>query len=73
LQIHVRDGRVRLYTMNGADWTSRYPLIVAEADWMVPRLSMRKSFVMAKMGFLILSFCMIAPTITLQSPARSIC
>ena len=32
LQIHVRDGRVRLYTMNGADWTSRYPLIVAEAS-----------------------------------------
>ena len=21
LQIHVRDGRVRLYTMNGADWS----------------------------------------------------
>ena len=31
LQIHVRDGRVRLYTMNGADWSKRYPLIVAEA------------------------------------------
>ena len=28
LQIHVRDGRVRLYTMNGADWLKRYPLIV---------------------------------------------
>ena len=27
LQIHVRDGRVRLYTMNGADWSARYPLI----------------------------------------------
>jgi len=25
LQIHVRDGRVRLYTMNGADWSKRYP------------------------------------------------
>jgi bifunctional non-homologous end joining protein LigD len=32
LQIHVGDGRVRLHTMNGADWTSRYPLIVAEAN-----------------------------------------
>ena len=32
LQIHVRDGRVRLYTMNGAVWTSRYPIIVAEAS-----------------------------------------
>jgi bifunctional non-homologous end joining protein LigD len=27
LQIHVRDGRVRLYTINGADWSKRYPLI----------------------------------------------
>ena len=31
LQIHVQDGRVRLYTMNGADWSKRYPLIIAEA------------------------------------------
>src|SRR5215471_3322463 len=31
LQIHVRSSRVRLYTMNGANWTSRYPLIVDEA------------------------------------------
>ncbi len=31
LQIHVRDGRVRLYTRNGADWTKRYPRIVKEA------------------------------------------
>jgi bifunctional non-homologous end joining protein LigD len=31
LQIHVRDGRVRFYTMNGADWTKRYPRIVEEA------------------------------------------
>jgi bifunctional non-homologous end joining protein LigD len=31
LQIHVRDGRVRLFTMNGADWTKRYPRIVEEA------------------------------------------
>src|SRR5215831_3873387 len=32
LQIHIRKGRVRLYAMNGADWTSRYPLIVREAE-----------------------------------------
>ena len=32
LQIHVRDGRVRLYTMNGADWSKRYPRIVEEAS-----------------------------------------
>jgi ATP-dependent DNA ligase len=31
LQIHVRDGRVRVYTMNGNDWTKRYPRIVEEA------------------------------------------
>jgi bifunctional non-homologous end joining protein LigD len=31
LQIHVRDGRVHLYTMNGSDWTKRYPRIVEEA------------------------------------------
>jgi bifunctional non-homologous end joining protein LigD len=31
LQIHVRDGRVRLYTMNAADWTRRYPRIVEHA------------------------------------------
>jgi bifunctional non-homologous end joining protein LigD len=30
-QIHVRDGRVRLYTRNGADWTKHYPRIVEEA------------------------------------------
>ena len=31
LQIHVHDGRVRLYTMNGADWSKRYPLIFQDA------------------------------------------
>jgi bifunctional non-homologous end joining protein LigD len=31
LQIHVREGRVRLYTMNAADWTKRYPGIVEQA------------------------------------------
>src|SRR3974377_451220 len=28
---HVRDGRVGLYTMNGANWTDRYPRIIEEA------------------------------------------
>jgi bifunctional non-homologous end joining protein LigD len=32
LQIHVRDGRVRLYTINGADWSKRYPLIAEAAS-----------------------------------------
>jgi ATP-dependent DNA ligase len=31
LQIHVRKNSVRLYTMNGADWTKRYPRIAEEA------------------------------------------
>jgi bifunctional non-homologous end joining protein LigD len=31
LQVHVRDGRVRLYTVNAADWSDRYPLVVEEA------------------------------------------
>jgi bifunctional non-homologous end joining protein LigD len=31
LQIHVRDGRVKLYTITGADWSKRYPLIVEAA------------------------------------------
>jgi bifunctional non-homologous end joining protein LigD len=31
LQIHVRDGRVQLYTINGYDWSNRYPLIMEEA------------------------------------------
>jgi len=31
LQIHLHDGQVRLYTMNAADWTKRYPRIVEEA------------------------------------------
>ena len=29
--MHVQEGRVRLYTMNGADWSKRYPRIVEEA------------------------------------------
>ncbi len=31
LQIHVTDASVRLYTMNAADWSERYPLIAREA------------------------------------------
>jgi bifunctional non-homologous end joining protein LigD len=31
LQIHIRNGRVRLYTMNAADRTKRYPRIVEQA------------------------------------------
>ncbi len=31
LQIHAGKRRVRLYTMNGADWTDRYALVIEEA------------------------------------------
>ena len=31
LQIHARDGRVRLYTMNGTNWSDRYPRIADDA------------------------------------------
>ena len=31
LQIHVGEHRVRLYTMNGADWSNRHPRVVEEA------------------------------------------
>ena len=30
LQIHLRDGRVRLFTRNGHDWSDRYPWIIAD-------------------------------------------
>src|SRR5215213_1672897 len=32
LQIHIRDGRVRLFTRNGHDWTDRYPWIIADVS-----------------------------------------
>ena len=31
LQIHLRDGRVRLFTRTGVDWSDRYPWIVEDA------------------------------------------
>ena len=30
-KFHIRDGRVRLYTITGADWSRRYPRIVEAA------------------------------------------
>jgi len=33
VEIHVRDERERLYTINGADWSRRYPLITDSAAW----------------------------------------
>ena len=31
LQVHIHYGRVRLYTINAADWTARNPRIVEHA------------------------------------------
>jgi len=31
LQVHICDGGVRLFTINGDDWTDRYRLIVDDA------------------------------------------
>ena len=36
LQIHVRDGRVKLYTINGYDWSKRYPRIVESRARVAP-------------------------------------
>src|SRR5262249_30981390 len=30
LQVHIRDGRAGLNTMNGTDWSGRYPRIIEE-------------------------------------------
>jgi ATP-dependent DNA ligase len=47
LQIHVRDGRVRLYTINGADWSKRYPLIAEAAA----RINARRSSMLKWFGW----------------------
>jgi bifunctional non-homologous end joining protein LigD len=31
IQIHAGNGRVRLYTINGVDWTERYPRVLEES------------------------------------------
>jgi bifunctional non-homologous end joining protein LigD len=37
LQIHKRDGRVRLFTRTGVDWTERYPWIVEDVARLKPK------------------------------------
>ena len=36
VQIHVRDGKVRLYIINGADWSKRYQLETLSTHCRVP-------------------------------------
>ena len=48
LQVHIRDGRVRLFTRNGHDWSDRHPWIIADAarlpvghaGWMLSAVAM---------------------------------
>jgi bifunctional non-homologous end joining protein LigD len=60
LQIHVRDGRVRLFTMNGNDWTERYPRIVEEAAWLRAPLIIDAEVVHVSRWFLISTLCIAA-------------
>ena len=74
LQIHVRDGRVRLYTMNGADWTKRYPRIVGEAARIKGSAVMDAEVVCLDDKVLPISTpCIAALPITLPSLVHSIC
>ena len=44
LQIHIRDGKVRLFTRTGVDWRDRYPLVVDNAA----RLPVRQAIIAAE-------------------------
>ena len=70
-QIHVRDGRVRLYTMNGADWSGRYPLIVKEAAR--PQSSTPRWCGLMPMALHNSTPCTAGSWITQRSPVPSIC
>ena len=74
LQIHVRDGRVRLYTMNAADWADRYQRIVEDAAGIKGTAIIDAEVVCAgKDGVRTLTACTAAVSITSPSPALSIC
>ncbi|MGC1701715.1 MAG: hypothetical protein WA796_23815, partial [Pseudolabrys sp.] len=74
LQIHVRDGRMRLYTMNGADWSKRYPALWKQQHASKSaRLWMPGLFVSMRGAFQILTPCIAAPPIILLSLVHSIC
>ncbi|MGA7532063.1 MAG: hypothetical protein WBW27_09240, partial [Pseudolabrys sp.] len=65
---------VRLYTMNGADWTRRYPLIVDDAHRLKGSAILDAEVICpARTGWLILMPCTAASTITSRSPALSTC
>jgi ATP-dependent DNA ligase len=75
LQIHVREGRVRLYTMNAADWTQRYPVILDEAARIKGTAIFDAEVVCVSdpMGWRTSMRCTAAFRITARSPALLIC
>ena len=74
LQVHVRDGRVRLYTMNGADWSKRYPLIARRprGSRALPSSTPKWSACLRR-AFPTSTPCTVAPWITPRSRSASIC
>ena len=72
LQIHVRDGRVPLYTINGNNWTDRYPRIVEEAvrinGFLMPRWSVQE-----RTEYRISRTCIVGSLIIWQSRVHLIC
>ena len=74
LQVHVRDGRVRLYTMSGADWSERYPLIVKAAACIKGSAIIDAEVVcLMTRALRILMPCTVALGITRQSPVLLTC
>jgi ATP dependent DNA ligase domain len=74
LQIHVRDGRVRLFTMNGADWSKRYPLIIQDAARIKGSAILDAEAVwLDTNGWLTSRRCTVVSTMLALLPSRSIC
>jgi ATP-dependent DNA ligase len=72
LQIHVRDGRVRLFTINGADWSKRYPLIAEAAAKLNGTAVLDAEVVWLGLdGFLTSTPCTAGSTIRAPAPAPS--
>ena len=74
LQIHVRDGGVRLFTMNAADWSKRYPLITAEAARLKGYAILDAEVVArTKTGCRILGYCTAVASIRWRLRVHSTC
>ena len=74
LQIHVREGGVRLFTMQAADWSKRYPLITAEAARLKGYAILDAEVVArTKTGCRILGYCTAVASIRWRLPVHSTC